>query len=333
MKNRIFVTGSEGFFGSTLIEHLVKKKHNICALVQYNSFQSIGWLENLDKSIIKKITIIHGDIRDKEFLEKNIRNNDIIINLAALIGIPYSFTAARSYIDTNITGTFNLLEVAKKKKIRKFIQTSTSEVYGSAKFVPMTEEHPVNPQSPYAASKSSCDSLALSYYYSFNIPVTILRPFNIFGPRQSPRAVIPTIISQALKKNVKTIKLGELKSKRDFTYVLDTAIAYEKALFNKKCIGEIINIGSNFEISIKDIASSVFKILNKKVEILIDNKRLRPSRSEVYRLYASNKKAKKILNWKPKYSGKIYFRKGLEHTISWYIKNSKYFKNSSKYKI
>ncbi len=332
-KNRVFITGAEGFFGSNLVEHLVKKKYKVCALVQYNSFQSKGWLESLDKKITKNVSIILGDIRDKEFLESKIKNGDYIINLAALIGIPYSYEASRSYFDNNVKGCLNLLEVARKKKIKKFIQTSTSEVYGTAKFVPMTEDHPINPQSPYAASKFSCDALAISYYYSFNLPLVILRPFNIFGPRQSTRAVIPTIISQSIKNNVKKIKLGEIKSTRDYTYVLDTAIAFEKALNSKKCIGETINIGSNFEISIKKIAETVFKILNKKIQISIDFKRLRPNKSEVLRLYSSNHKAKRLLNWSPQYSGKKNFEKGLKKTIEWYRNNSSLFKDTSKYKI
>jgi NAD dependent epimerase/dehydratase len=328
---RIFITGSEGFFGSTLVEYLVKKKYKVCALVQYNSFQSIGWLDHLNTKQKKNVTIIFGDIRDKELLEKYIKKNDIIVNLAALIAIPYSYLAPRSYVDTNVIGTLNLLEVAKKKGVNKFIQTSTSEVYGSARFVPMTEEHPIFPQSPYAASKSACDQLVMSYYCSYNIPVTILRPFNMFGPRQSPRAVIPTIIIQALKK--KEIRLGNLKTTRDFTFVLDTAIAFEKAFRSKNSIGKTINIGSGFEISVKKITEEVLKILNKKIKIVQEKQRLRPGKSEVQRLYASNKLAKKYLKWEPKYSGKKFFRRGLEKTISWYIKNYHLFKNSSDYKI
>ena len=329
----VFITGSEGFFGSTLVEYLIKKKYRVKALVQYNSFQSAGWLDYLSKEMKTKVSIIFGDIRDKEFLEKYIKNNDIVINLAALIAIPYSYEAPRSYIDTNLLGLLNLLEVAKKKKIKKFIQTSTSEVYGSAQFVPMTENHPINPQSPYAASKSACDQLAMSYYYSYNLPITILRPFNMFGPRQSPRAVIPAIITQVLDINAQTIKLGNLSSTRDYTYVLDTAIAFEKSFNLEKTNGKIINIGSGFEISIKDIVHEVFKILNKELVIIQDKKRIRPERSEVNRLYASNILAKKYLNWKPRYSGKNFFKSGLKKTINWYLDNSHLFNDTSKYKI
>jgi NAD dependent epimerase/dehydratase len=329
----VFITGSEGFFGSTLVEYLLKKNYRVKALVQYNSFQSAGWLDHLSEDERKKVSIIFGDIRDKEFLEKHIKNNDIIVNLAALIAIPYSYEAPRSYVDTNLLGMLNLLEVAKKKRIKKFIQTSTSEVYGSAQFVPMTENHPLNPQSPYAASKSACDQLALSYYYSYDLPITILRPFNMFGPRQSLRAVIPTIITQALDSKAKTIRLGNLSSTRDYTYVLDTAIAFEKSFGIEKINGKIINIGSGFEISVKDIVSEVFKILNKKLIIIQEKKRLRPKKSEVNRLYSSNVLAKKYLNWTPRYSGKKFFKDGIKKTITWYLDNYHLFKDSSKYKM
>ena len=242
------------------------------------------------------------------------------MHLAALIGIPYSYEAPRSYIDVNITGTLNLLEVARKKKIKKFIQTSTSEVYGSAQYIPMDEKHPKIPQSPYAASKSAADQLAMSYYYSYNLPVTILRPFNIFGPRQSMRAVIPTIINQVIS-NKNKINLGTIKSKRDYTFVADTVKAFEKCIKNKKVVGEIINIGNNFEISIKEIVQLISKLSNKKIEINIDKKRLRPTKSEVMRLRSSNKLSKNLLKWKPFYSRKNGFQKALKITFQWYQRN------------
>lgn len=329
--NRVFITGSEGFFGSTLIELLIKKNYKVVALVQYNSFQSIGWLGFLKDDIKKKIKIIHGDIRDKEFLENNINSGDIIVNLAALISIPYSFEAPRSFFDNNLLGTLNLLEVAKKKKIKKFIQTSTSEVYGSAQFVPMTEKHPINPQSPYAASKSACDQLAMSYFYTYNLPITILRPFNMFGPRQSLRAVIPTIITQSIKNKKNFIRLGNLSSSRDFTYSEDIAIAFEKSFKLNKINGKVINLGSGFEIFIKDIVFEVNKILGKDIKIIVEKKRLRPFNSEVSRLYASNKLAKKYLNWNIKIKNNLYFREKLRRTILWYEKNLNMFENFTKY--
>ena len=321
MKKKIFLTGSEGFLGSHLLELLINKNYNVKALVQYNSFNNIGWLNSIDPKILKEVEIIFGDVRDKEFLENSLKNCSTIIHLAALIGIPYSYNAARSYVDTNISGTLNLLEVAKKKNIERFIHTSTSEVYGSALFVPMNENHPINPQSPYAATKSSADKIAMSYFYSFNMPITILRPFNIFGPRQSSRAVIPTIINQ-IKNSSSKIFLGSQTTTRDFTFVSDTALAFENALKAKKINGEIINIGSNFEVSIEKIANLVNKIFNKDLRIILDPKRLRPEKSEVSRLLASNLKAKKLLRWKPKYVKIDGFKRALEITCKWFANSS-----------
>ena len=319
-KKKIFLTGSEGFIGSHLIEHLVKSGYKVKALVLYNSFNNIGWLRNVDKSILKSVEIVRGDIRDKEFLEKNIGDCKVIIHLAALIGIPYSYEATRSYIDVNILGTLNLLEISRKKKIEKFIQTSTSEVYGTAQYVPMDEKHPKIPQSPYAATKSAADQLAMSYYFSHNLPVTVIRPFNIFGPRQSMRAVIPTIINQAILKKNK-ISLGTINSKRDYTFVNDAVRAFEKCINNKKIIGKTINIGTNFERSIKQIVNLISFISKTKIKIIVDKKRLRPLKSEVMRLRTSNNLAKKLLNWKPVFSGKNGFKKALEITFHWYKKN------------
>jgi dTDP-glucose 4,6-dehydratase len=320
MKNKIFLTGSEGFLGSHLLELLVKKNYNVKALVQYNSFNNLGWLSSINPKILKEVEIIFGDVRDKEFIENSIKNCSKIIHLAALIGIPYSYNAARSYVDTNINGTLNLLEATKKRGIEKFIHTSTSEVYGSAKFVPMTEDHPINPQSPYAATKSAADKIAMSYFYSFNIPITILRPFNIFGPRQSSRAVIPTIINQVKYSNSK-ILLGSKLVTRDFTFVSDTALAFEKALNAKKINGELINIGSNFEVSIEEIVRIVNKFFDKDLKINLDPKRLRPKKSEVTRLFSSNLKAKKLLLWKPQYTKKEGFKKALIITCKWFVDN------------
>lgn len=324
---KVLVTGSEGFIGSHLTELLVKSGYKVTALVLYNSFNNKGWLKNIDNTILKKIIIISGDIRDKNFVDEIVRGKDVIINLAALIGIPYSYKTVESYIDTNIKGTMNLLEAAKKFKVKKFIQTSTSEVYGTAQYIPIDEKHPLSSQSPYAATKVAADQLALAYYRSFNLPVTILRPFNTFGPRQSLRAVIPTIISQCLFNNG-IINIGNIKTTRDFVYVSDTAKAFILAIKNKKILGEVINIGNNFEVSIKDIISFVSEITNIKIKLKIDKKRVRANKSEVFRLFSNNKKAKKLLKWKLNYAGINGFKKGLKDTINWQLANKKLFINN-----
>jgi|TARA_B110000027_G_C16114943_1_gene299662 dTDP-glucose 4,6-dehydratase len=331
-KKKVFLTGSEGFVGSHLLEYLVGLNYKVKALVQYNSFDNMGWLNTIDKKTLKSIEIVKGDIRDKEFLEKNITDCNIIIHLAALIGIPYSYEAARSYIDVNIIGTLNLLEIARKKKISKFIHTSTSEVYGTAQYIPMDENHPKVPQSPYAASKSAADQLAMSYYYSYNLPVTIIRPFNIFGPRQSMRAVIPTIINQAILNKDK-IYLGTTNSKRDYTFVLDAVNAFEKCINNKDAIGKTINIGNNFEVSIAEIVKFTSSISEQKIKIISDKKRIRPKKSEVMRLRSSNGLSGKLLKWKPTYKGKSGFKKALKITFEWYKINQLKIFNSKKYII
>ena len=324
MKNKsIFLTGAEGFIGSHMVENLVKKNFNVKALVLYNSFKDIGWLKNVNKSILDNVEIIFGDLRDKGSYKKVTNKVDYIINLAALIGIPYSYVASKNYVDVNISGVHNLLELAKNSNIERFIQTSTSEVYGTAQYIPMNEKHPINPQSPYAATKAAADHLCMSYYYSFNLPITILRPFNTYGPRQSTRAVIPTIINQISKK-VPIVKLGSINTTRDFNYVEDTVNAYLKSLKRNKILdGQIINVGSNFEVSIKDIYQIVCKFYNRYPKIKIDRKRIRPSKSEVKRLYSCNKKAIKLLKWKPKFSGKKNFYKGIFKTCEWFEKNKK----------
>tara|TARA_B100001057_G_C22713971_1_gene896986 strand:+ start:48 stop:1049 length:1002 start_codon:yes stop_codon:yes gene_type:complete len=329
MSKKLFITGSEGFVGSHLVELLVKKNYNVKALVQYNSFNNLGWLKKVNKKIVNEIDVVFGDVRDKEFLENNTKDCDKIIHLAALIGIPYSYYAPRSYIDVNVTGTLNLLEIAKKKNFKKFIHTSTSEIYGSAKYIPMDEDHPINPQSPYAASKSSSDQLAMSYFYSYDMPITILRPFNIFGPRQSNRAVIPTIINQVINSK-KNIMLGSKNTTRDFTYVEDTVSAYEKTLNSRTSNGEILNVGNNFEVSINDIVEIVSKIFKKKINIKLDKKRLRPKKSEVNRLYANNNKVKKIIGWKPVYSKRKGFEKALKITCEWFNNQSNNLEFESK---
>ena len=317
---KVLITGSEGFIGSHLVELLVKSGYKVTALTLYNSFNDIGWLKNIDKKVLEKIKIFNGDIRDKSLVDEILKNKDVVINLAALIGIPYSYKSVESYVDTNVKGTMNLLNSAKKYKVKRFIQTSTSEVYGTAKYIPIDEKHPLSGQSPYAASKIASDQLALSYYRSFDLPVTILRPFNTFGPRQSLRAVIPTIISQCLF-NDGIVKLGNINTTRDFVFINDTVNAFRLAIKNKNILGEVINIGNNFEISIKEIIKNISQITNKKIKIKIENKRIRAKKSEVYRLYSDNRKAKKILKWKLNYSGINGFRKGLSETINWQLNN------------
>ena len=316
MKKKIFVTGADGFIGSHLVERLIKLGHDVKAFTFYNFRGSKGHLDNLDEKLLKNLNIVSGDIRDYNFMEKQIRGYDIVYHLAALISIPYSYYSPKSYIDTNIIGTYNVLESSKKNNISKIIITSTSEVYGTAQSLPIKENHSLNAQSPYAATKIAADQLALSFYKSFDLPVTILRPFNTYGPRQSARAVIPTIISQLMSKN-KYLRIGNLSPKRDFTFVDDTVQAFVLAL-KKNISGEVINIGSRFEISIQGIVDIFKKDFNYDFKVVIDSKRIRPKKSEVFRLLASDSKARKLLNWQPKYKGIIGFKKGLEKTIDWF---------------
>jgi dTDP-glucose 4,6-dehydratase len=267
--------------------------------------------------VLKNFEIISGDIRDYDILSKHIKKVDVIFHLAALIGIPYSYVAVKSYIETNINGTFNILNLSKNTNIKKIILTSTSEVYGSAQKIPILETHPLNAQSPYAATKIAADQLGLSFYKSYGLPVTILRPFNTFGPRQSARAIIPTIISQILY-NKKKIKLGNLSPTRDFTYVDDTVNAFVKTLKNNLALGEIINIGNNFEVSVNEIINIIKKDFGYDFQVLIEDKRKRTISSEVNRLFASNRKASKILKWSPKMKGLEGFKLGLRKTIEWF---------------
>jgi NAD dependent epimerase/dehydratase len=315
---KVFVTGADGFIGSHLVERLIKYGCKVKAFTFYNFRGSHGWLDSIDKELSKDLQIISGDIRDYNFLEKQTKGFDVIYHLAALIAIPYSYNSPQSYIDTNITGTYNILKSSQKNNISKIIITSTSEVYGTAKKVPITENHSLNAQSPYAATKIAADHLALSFYNSFDLPVTIIRPFNTYGPRQSARAVIPTIISQLVNKN-KFIKIGNLTPTRDFTYVDDTVEAFVLAL-KKNISGEIINIGNKFEISIKGILDIFKNYFNYNFQVVIDKRRVRSKKSEVFRLLASDLKAKKLLQWKPRYQGIAGFKKGLAKTIEWFSK-------------
>jgi len=313
----ILVTGSEGFIGSHLVESLVLNDHKVKCVILYNSFNNYGWLETLDKNITKNVEFCFGDIRDPHFVKNSMKKCDSVMHLAALIGIPYSYISPKSYVDTNITGTLNILQSARELNIEKIIHTSTSEVYGSSQFIPITEKHPLNGQSPYSATKIAADQLANSYHLSYGVPVITLRPFNTYGPRQSLRAIIPTIICQILSGK-KTIKLGSLKPTRDFTYISDTVSAFMKALKSKNAIGKTINIGSGYEISIKNLIKVITDQTGRKINVLTDSKRVRPDRSEVNRLCCSNKLAKNILNWKPSFKGKFGLAKGIKSTLKWY---------------
>ncbi len=313
----IFITGADGFIGSHLAEECVKRGHKVKALSYYNSFSSNGWLDFIDPKIKKELQIISGDIRDYQLIEKCINKNDTILHLASLISIPYSYVSPDSYVQTNIIGTSNLLNIAIKKSIRQFIHTSTSEVYGSAIYTPIDERHPLQAQSPYSASKIAADQLALSYYNSFDLPLKIIRPFNTFGPRQSARAFIPTVITQILNKK-KILNLGSLHPRRDFTYIDDTVSAYSKAIKQNFNYGDIYNLGTNYDFSMSDVLDIISQKLGKNYILKIDKKRIRPKKSEVDRLLSNNKLAIKKLKWKPNFVAKKGFQKGIEKTIEWF---------------
>lgn len=314
LKNKnILVTGAGGFIGSHLVEKLVKKGCKVRAFVHYNSFNRWGWLDYVDKKIKDSIEIFAGDVRDPNGVKESMRDIDVVFHLAALIGIPYSYHSPDTYVDTNIKGTLNILQAARDLGTEKVICTSTSEVYGTAQFVPITEEHHINPQSPYSATKSSADFLALSFYRSFNLPVSIIRPFNTYGPRQSARAIIPSIITQIILGK-KKIRLGSLHPKRDLTYVKDTVEGFIRVAESEKSIGKAINIGSNFAISMEDLAILISKLMNTKIKIEEEAQRQRPEKSEVERLWADSTKAKRLLEWSPKYT----LEEGLKETINWF---------------
>ena len=316
---KVLLTGADGFIGSHLTHSLLKNGYKVKALSYYNSFNNYGWLDFTNSNSNKNLKIISGDITDSSFVNSISKNVDYIIHLASLISIPYSFLSPNVYVNTNITGTLNLLEAASLNKIKKFIHTSTSEVYGTAQYTPIDENHPLNPQSPYAATKVGADSLVNSYFFSRSIPVVTLRPFNVFGPRQSARAIIPTIISQCLQ-NTKSLNLGNLNSIRDFTYVEDTVDAYIKTLRSKnsKILGETLNIGSGYPITIESLVKKIIKFTNYKGTLRVQKQRLRPHRSEVEILHCQNTKAKKLIKWQIKETKEKYFEKNLKETINWF---------------
>jgi NAD dependent epimerase/dehydratase len=317
----VLVTGADGFIGSHLTELLVKHGYRVKALSQYNSFNYWGWLEDIE--CINEIEVLNGDVRDPHYCKNITKDVDIVFHLAALIAIPYSYVAPDSYVDTNIKGTLNICQAALENGVNRVIHTSTSEVYGTAQYVPIDEKHPLQPQSPYSASKIGADAMAMSFFNAFDLPLTIARPFNTYGPRQSARAVIPTIISQIVSGK-KQIKLGDVTPTRDFNYVADTCRGFLELARCEKAIGEIVNIGSNFEISIGDTLNLIREIMNSDVEFLVDEQRLRPEKSEVFRLWCDNTKIRDITGFEPIHN----IRTGLKATVDWFTRAE----NLAKYK-
>ena len=322
MARKVLVTGADGFIGSHLVEELLKEGYDVRAFVLYNSFNTWGWLDTFPKETLDKIDVFTGDVRDPNAVRKAMEGMDAVLHLAALIAIPYSYYAPDAYVDTNIKGTLNVLQAARDLGTERVLVTSTSEVYGTAQYVPIDEKHPYQGQSPYSATKIGADRLAESFYRSFNLPVTIVRPFNTFGPRQSARAVIPTIITQLLSGK-KEIKLGSLEPTRDFKYVKDTARGFIEIMKSDRTIGEEINIATQKEISIGELAEELIRQINPDAKIVCDNQRLRPKKSEVERLLGNNEKIKRLTEWKPLYT----FEEGLAETIE-FLKG-----NLDKYKV
>ncbi len=318
MKSRqVLVTGADGFIGSHLTEALVREGFRVRAFVQYNSFNSWGWLDRCAPDVSGNFEVFAGDVRDPNGVRTAMKRCDDVLHLAALIAIPYSYHSPDTYIDTNVKGTLNIVQAARDLGVAKVVHTSTSEVYGTAQFVPITEDHPLRGQSPYSASKIGADQIAMSFYASFGTPVAILRPFNTYGPRQSARAVLPTIITQ-IASGRRQITLGAVAPTRDFSYVADTVAGFLAALRSERMVGETVNIGSNFEISIGDAARTIAELMGRDIEIVNDEQRLRPANSEVERLWASNRKAFELMQWEPQYGGPEGFRRGLSNTIAWF---------------
>lgn len=315
--NKVLVTGADGFIGSHLTEELVRRGFDVRAFVLYNSFNSWGWLDYCDEDVKGKFDVFAGDIRDPHGVRTALKGCDVVLHLAALIAIPYSYHSPDTYVETNVKGTLNVVQAARDLEVKKVVHTSTSEVYGTARFVPITEDHPLQGQSPYSASKIGADQIAMSFHASFDTPVCVLRPFNTYGPRQSARAVIPTIITQ-IASGERRIKLGAIHPTRDFSFVSDTVAAFMAAMNSDRGIGEVINIGSNFEISIRDTARTIAEVMGEEIEILSDEQRLRPAKSEVERLCASNAKARELIGWLPQYVGLDGFRRGLAETVAWF---------------
>jgi len=318
---KVLVTGSDGFIGSHLVEELVKDGYHVRAFVYYNSFNNWGWLDYLSKEIMENVEVFQGDIRDPNGVEEAMRDMDAVFHLAALIAIPFSYHSPDTYVDTNIKGTLNVLQAARKLNTKRVLITSTSEVYGTAQYVPIDEKHPFQGQSPYSATKIGADRLAESFYRSFQIPVSIVRPFNTYGPRQSARAVIPTIITQLLSGKVE-IKLGALTPTRDFNYVKDTVNGFIAIYESDRTIGEEINIATQREISIGELAEELIRQINPQARVVCDEQRIRPEKSEVNRLLGCNEKITRLTNWRPEYS----FEEGLAETIQFLSDNLEKYK-------
>ena len=327
-QSTVLVTGADGFIGSHLTESLVRQGFKVRAFVMYNSFNSWGWLDKCDEDVKGNFEVISGDIRDPHGVKAAMSGCDAVLHLAALIAIPFSYNSPDTYMETNIKGTLNVLQAAKELGIKRLIHTSTSEVYGTAQFVPITEEHRLLGQSPYSASKIGAEQMAYSFYSSFDTPVVIVRPFNTYGPRQSSRAIIPTVITQ-IASGSHEINLGSVEPTRDFNFVKDIAQGFSAALSSPNGLGEVVNFGSNSEISIGDTVGLIAELMNTKVVVSTDNKRVRPKNSEVERLIADNSKAKKLFGWEPRYVGIEGFKKGLTETIEWFLKpeNLKQYKS------
>lgn len=314
---RVLVTGADGFIGSHLVEHLVRQGCDVRAFVYYNSFNSWGWLDHSDPQVKNAIDVFAGDIRDPNGVRTAMEGCDVVMHLAALIAIPFSYHSPDSYVDTNVKGTLNVVQAAKALGVEKVVHTSTSEVYGTAQFVPITEEHPLQGQSPYSASKIGSDQIAHSFYASFETPVAIIRPFNTYGPRQSARAVIPTIITQ-IANGSEEIRLGATHPTRDFNYVADTVRGFCAVAESDASVGEVINVGSNYEISIGETAALIAECMGRDVKIVAEDQRMRPEKSEVERLWAGNEKAERLAGWTPEYAGREGFARGLTETIEWF---------------
>jgi len=314
---KLLVTGADGFIGSHLAEALVRRGHAVRAFVQYNSFGSRGWLDGCDARLAAKMQFIAGDVRDPHQVAEAVEGCEAVLHLAALIAIPFSYHAPDAYVETNVKGTLNVLQAARRHGVKRVLHTSTSEVYGTARAVPITEDHPLQAQSPYAATKAASDLLALSFHASFNLPVCVVRPFNTFGPRQSARAVVPTVISQ-IAAGSRKVRLGSLHPTRDFNYVSDTVHGFIAALESDAGVGEVVNLGSGYEISIGDLARLIGEVMNADVAVELDPERVRPAASEVDRLCASNEKAHRLFGWKPELAGREGLRRGLEHTAEWF---------------
>lgn len=315
--SKILVTGADGFIGSHLVDALVREGHEVRAFVFYNARNLWGWLDYCPEDVRGKFEVFAGDVRDPHSVRSSMKHFDIVLHLAALIGIPYSYSSPDTYVETNVRGTLNVVQAARELEVSRIVHASTSEVYGSARFVPMTEEHPLRAQSPYAATKIAADQIALSFHSSFGTPVTVLRPFNTYGPRQSARAVIPTIVMQ-IAAGRQEIRLGSTHPTRDFSFVADTVTGFVAAMHADAAIGEVVNLGTGYETSIGDVAKLIAEVMGVEPEIASDDQRVRPVTSEVERLIGSNAKAKKLLGWQPHFAGLQGLREGLARTAAWF---------------